>query len=248
MYSLLLKIFCIILPFITAFNVEAKKEIALYIYFDKPPFIVDQKNKVGLSYDFSAALNRYSSIHKYSIIQTPKPRILNEKDVGNAVLWTNPAWVKDINMDKYDWILNLIPEQELYITHDKNLTYKNQSSLHNKKIATVRSYRYFNLEKLFNEGLAIRTNVHNERAVALMLVYKRADLGVVGLQTFEYFKRTIPEVRNNLNILSGYKESFQRGILINKSNPEIKHDIQGWLNSEEGKAEWQAIKNKWLLH
>ncbi|MDO6446297.1 transporter substrate-binding domain-containing protein [Colwellia sp. 1_MG-2023] len=226
----------------------AKTAIDLFIYVDKPPFTVDKNAKLGLNYDFAAALNRHSKEFHYSIVHIPKPRILTVDNNPGVVLWTTPTWVDDTAMSKYDWILDLIPEQELYITHDKTMHYQEESSLHNKTIATVRSYTYFNLEKLFKNKLAIRVNVHNEKAVALMLMHKRADLGVIGLQTFEYFKRTIPDINDHLKILTGYNKVFQRSILISQSTPEIKQDIQGWLNSEEGKAEWQAIKDKWLLH
>lgn len=229
-------------------SLVAKTTIELYVYFDKPPFIVDKKDRLGLSYDFAAALNQHSKTHHYVIVQMPKPRILTEDNIRSAVLWTNPAWVDDIPMKKYDWILGLIPERELYITHDKNMNYQDISSLHNKTIATVRNYTYFNLEKLFKNNLAIRTNVHNEKAVTLMLLYKRADIGVVGLQTFEYFKRTIPDINDNLKILTGYNKAFQRSILISKSTPQLKQDIEAWFNSAKGKSEWLALKTKWLLH
>ena len=79
-----------------------------------------------------------------------------------------------------------------------------------------------------------------------MLLSNRADVGVIGFQTYEYFKRTIPEIKGKLYVLNDYKKEFYRSILLDKSKLELKQDIDNWFISEQGMATWRALKAKWL--
>ncbi|MGJ8692824.1 MAG: hypothetical protein ACSHW0_10110 [Thalassotalea sp.] len=246
MFELLVKTFLATLTIsITAF---AKQDVEFYIYFDKPPYIVDQQQQRGLSYDFIAALNEYSARYNYRVTLVPKQRAIDFSQGSSGVLWTNPIWVNDPEQVKFSWINNLIFERENYITNDPHLRYQGPESLTNKIVVGVRGYTYFNLEPLFNTKKVRRVNVHSEKVIPLMLLNKRADIGVIGFQTFQYLKRSMPEIEDKLYILNGYNKEFYRSILIDKSRPELQQDIEAWLSSTAGILKWQALKEKWLYN
>lgn len=243
---ILFRLFLFLWVFLNPTSSYAKQDVEFYIYFDKPPFIVDKEKKIGLSYEFMDALNQYSEKYNYKITYLPKKRAINFAKKYSGVLWTNNLWVNDPDNLKFNWITDLIFEKELYITNDEKLTYESVESLYGKVFVTVRGYTYFNLEDAFNSKKIKKVEVHNEKVIPLMLISNKADVGVVGHQTYQYIKRTLPEAKNNLYTLTGYKKEFYRSILIDKSKPELKQDIESWLNSDNGKKVWQSLKNKWL--
>ena len=248
LYRTSLKILLVMMALFSSMSMFAKQDVEFFIYFDKPPFIIDKVKQIGLSYEFMSALNEYSEKYNYTVTLVPKKRAIYFSQAHSGVLWTNPLWVDDPDMVKYTWIKDLILERELYITNAPHLTYEGIESLSGKILVGVRGYTYFNLEQAFENKTITRIDVHNEKVIPLMLLSNRADVGVVGLQTYEYLKRTIPEIKDKLHILAGYKKEFYRSILIDKSQPELKQDIENWMHSERGFAKWQALKEKWLYY
>ena len=138
------RLFFFILIFFNPMLSYSKQDVEFYIYYDKPPFIVDKDNRIGLSYDFVDALSQYSEKYNYRVKYLPKKRAMDFSQKYSGVLWTNHLWVNDPNSVKYNWITDLIFEQELYITNDENLTYKGLESLYGKVLVGVRGYTYYN--------------------------------------------------------------------------------------------------------
>ncbi|GHE84324.1 transporter substrate-binding domain-containing protein [Thalassotalea profundi] len=248
MYIASLKILLLVLSLLCSKAIHAKENVEFYIYIDKPPFIINKEKEIGLSYDFFNALNEYSDKFNYVLKYVPKLRAITFSKSQSGVLWTTPFWVGDENLVKFDWISNLMSDRELYITNDSELTYEGIESLYGKELVGVRGFTYFNLEAAFNDKKITRVDVHNETIIPLMLLNNRADVGVIGLHAYNYLKNTMPEVKNKLYILEGYQKEFFRSILIDKSKPELKVDIENWFKSEEGKAKWLEIKAKWLVN
>ena len=248
MYRNLLKGILIIITLFNSTVLLAKEDVEFYIYYDKPPFVIDKEKNIGLSYDFISALNDYSEKYHYLVSYAPKQRAISFAKEHSGVLWTTPIWVEDPKKEKYAWIEDLIFESEQYITNDPDLVYKDVNSLAGKIVVGVRGYSYFNLEQAFNDNLMTRVDVHNEKIIPLMLLRDRADVGIIGMQTYEYLKRSIPEMQEKLYVLKGYKKYFYRSILIDKSKMELKQDIEKWINSPKGRAQWQALKEKWLYN
>ena len=242
MYHTAIKMLLVLLFILDSTFTFAKENVEFYIYFNKPPFIIDEEKQTGLSYEFIAALNEYSQKYHYTVSYVPKQRAINFAQDYSGVLWTNPFWVGDPDRIKYDLIL----DRENYITNDPKFTYQGIESLYGKSIVGVRGFTYFNLEPAFSEKKITRVNVHNEKLIPLMLLSNRADVGVIGFQTYEYFKRTIPEIKDKLYVLNDYKKEFYRSILLDKSKLELKQDIDNWFVSEQGMATWRALQAKWL--
>ncbi len=220
----------------------AKTPVYLYTYFDKPPFIISQSQKSGLSYDLAEALNNFSTKYDYQVIYAPKQRALNEIASNGALLWVNPAWVNDKAQTKYFWLNNLINDRELYITNETNVTFIDESSLVNKTLVSVRGYSYFKLDKYIRDKLIKRTDVRSENLIPKMLLKRRADFGVLGFQTYYYLVRQHPEYLINLHIIENYKNYFSRGILVSKAAPDIKAELDTFIQTKA----WDNLFNKWL--
>ncbi|MBU2883123.1 transporter substrate-binding domain-containing protein [Psychrosphaera sp. B3R10] len=246
----MLKLILIILTNTLVFNAfafEHKKPFDLFTYIDKPPFILDQEKEIGMSYDLARSLEAFAPTYHFQVVYVPKIRalkMLNEK--SGALLWTNPLWVNDRKKSKYDWISNLMLDSELYITNDKDLVYKDISSLNGKVIVGVRGYVYVNFEDGASQHNFTRFNVRHESLVADMLLKNRADVGIIGLQSYWFMKRNNPDISKKTYILNGDGTPFYRSILTSKASPELNNIMVRWLRSDLGKKQWQAIKNKWL--
>lgn len=246
--KILYKLFCIIFLLILTFSAQiySKEHISLYTYLNKPPFIVDKENESGLSYDLVRSLNQFSTNYTYQLVYIPKQRSINFLIDPGVLLWVNPLWVKDKEKIKYAWIEDLIKDKELYITNDPSLRYKNPTSLFGKTLVGVRGYTYINLENLVKKHKINRVDVTKELLVPQMLIKNRADIGVIGMQTYSYIQKEFPKITEKLFILENYEMEFTRSVLISKANIGIKDDINIWLASVQGKAQWLAMKQKWL--
>lgn len=228
------------------FAFDHKKPFDLFTYLNKPPFIVDQEKKIGMSYDLARALEAFVPSYHVQLLYVPKIRAIEMLTKGGAMLWINPLWVNDKKKSKYDWISNLIVDSELYVTNDKNFVYNGVASLDGKVLAGVRGYTYVNLNEGLGQHKFTRVNVQHEALITDMLLKNRADVGIIGMQTFWFLERNNPEVKNRIFIANGDGIPFYRSILTSKASPELKNIMMRWFESDLGKKQWQDIKNKWL--
>ena len=112
----------------------------------------------------------------------------------------------------------------------------------------MRGYTYLNLEEHFNQNEIIRVDVNKEVLIPTMLLKNRADVGVIGYQTYSYLQRETPEISTKLSILDEYSYDFARSILFSKYQPNIKKDFKNWFDSTEGSIKWSLLKDKWLVN
>jgi len=224
----------------------SKENVYLYNYMDKAPFVVNENKSIGLNYDFVTFLNQHSIKYTYQLITIPKQRALAQLVTQGALLWVNPNWVDDLHQDKYWWIKNLITDRELYISNDPALIYHGPQTFTDKIYVGVRGYNYENLTTLTQQKKLTRVDVTKEELVPIMLYKNRADIGIIGAQTYFYFHKQHPDITKNLFILENYQLNFFRSILISKAKKAVKEDIESWFRSEQGQAQWLIIKKKWL--
>ena len=226
----------------------SKESVEVYIYFDKPPFVVDQEQRVGLSYDLIDCLNEFSNFYSYNLVYLPKKRALNQVVNKGVLLWINPLWLGDAEKTNYNWIESLIFDRELYLSNDPNLSYNGPASFFGKIFVGVRGYTYLDLEENFNQNEILRVDVNKEVLIPTMLLKNRADVGVIGYQTYSYLQRGVPEISTKLSILNGYSYEFTRSILFSKYQPHVKKDFQNWFDSTDGSIKWSRLKEKWLVN
>ncbi|TYK67040.1 hypothetical protein [Colwellia echini] len=226
----------------------AKVPIDIYVYLDKPPFIVDQANRIGLSYDFIDYLNDFSTTYSYRLSYLPKKRALKKLDDNGVLLWIIPSWVNDDNQHKYHWINGLIIDKNIYLSKDPSLKYEDESSFFGKTIVGVRGYYYPDLKANFTNNKSLRIDVKNEPLIPLMLLKNRGDVGVLGYQTYYHLAKQHSQIATQLFVLNEPQHKYFRSILFSKSQPDVKQDFENWFNSTEGKANWQLLKKKWLAN
>ncbi|EWH12225.1 ABC transporter substrate-binding protein [Catenovulum agarivorans DS-2] len=222
----------------------AKTVVVLYTYYEKPPFIIDLKNNIGLSFDLASELNHFAQNYHFELVYLPKQRATNKAIEAGALLWVNPSWVNGTNTQTFLWTKPVMYDRELYVTNDKSLIFSDNSSLYNKTLVGVRGYHYFNLNELIKQGNVLRHNVDNETTIAKMLANKRGDFGVMGLQTYSYIIKQNPEYKNQLYILEGYVKPFTRSIAVSSSSPAIYQKLIQFFQSDR----WIKLKDRWLIH
>ena len=222
---------------------EQPTTVYLYTYFDKPPFILDKRKQIGLSYDLASALTLYSNNYAFKIVYTPKQRALDSLDGGGGLLWVNPLWVDDAQQVRYLWSDSGVDDSEFYITNDKRLTYEGQSTFSGKIFIGVRGYKYFNLDPLISDGSIERFDLKNERLLLEMLAKERGDFAVMGFQVYYYLMQRHPELDGKIHILTGYKRPFQRYITFSKSHKKAMDEVNTFLKTPR----WEELKAKWLV-
>lgn len=225
----------------------SKQPVDLYTYLDKPPYIVNKDRAVGLNYELVKLLNQFSTKYLYRLVYLPKKRALDRVANHGALLWTNPLWVDDLERRKYEWINNLIIDTELYISNDPSIQYNDATSFFGKTVVGVRGYYYSNLEESFQQNKISRVDVKTETLVPIMLIKKRADIGIVNYQTYIYAQSESSAIASQLFIVKGYKKDFFRSILTSKSQSAVKQDIDDWFQSPKGRIDWLRIKEKWFV-
>jgi polar amino acid transport system substrate-binding protein len=230
-------------------NIEQKKShVNIYVYHLKPPFIVSNKNKLGLYYDFSDYLNNKTDKYHFETIFVPRKRIetMLEKETFNGiVLGVSPIWFKDKNEEKFLWTSSVYQDQDEFVSlAETSVDYENASSFEDKVLGGVRGFYYFGIDELVRQGIINRHNTIGEYELLQMLVLKRVDVAIVSRSTLNYLIR-IKDWKDTFYTSKQPHDKYQRRVLVPHHKKAVYDDISSIIDKLSEDSAWQQILEKY---
>ncbi|EQC49622.1 ABC transporter, substrate-binding protein, family 3 [Bacteriovorax sp. BSW11_IV] len=225
--------------FITLFyliNNAIAQQIPVYIYQDKPPFIINSKKQIGLAYDFVSILNEYSKT-KYELQLLPRTRI--NKIKSKIMLFTNEVWLNDENKESFLYSSPIAEDQNLYISNKKRpIDIKKDRNL---KIAVIAA----NVYVVFKESSHQRIDVLKEEQVFDMVDRGRVDVGVISLSTLNYLLKKNKLPKDHFFIDSNSQLLYKRHLVYSKDLKKNYLEIEKILQNQNFKESLNQIFKKY---
>lgn len=224
------------------------RQITLYAYHLKPPFIVDQHQEQGLYYDFATYLNSKGDAYRFHTQFVPRNRVehdLLHQRFDGVLLGVSPIWFRDQAETKYLWTPGIYEDQdEIVSLVETPFDYRGPKSLIGKKLGGVLGFSYFGVDKLAAKGKIIRINTVGEREVLEMLLKGRVDAGIVSRSTLNYL--IVREGWQGRFYLSRQPhDSFSRRLLVLRRDQALYDYLLPILQGLPSDKEWQAILRKY---
>lgn len=226
----------------------AREEVNLYIYHNKPPFIVDHQKEQGLYFDLATYLTQRSSTYEFSATYMPRKRIdhmINNNTLDGVVMGVSPVWFGDKDETKYLWLPAFYADKDEFISLKPSpFEYQNKDSLINKSIATVAGYYYFNINEAVEQGHLSRINTVGELQVLELIKMSRADMGLVSRSTFNYYKKH-KKIDDIFHVSAIPHDSFERRAFTTKDNVKVHAELSRLLTSIQSDSNWQKLLSEY---
>lgn len=211
-------------------------QLPVYIYQDKPPFIIDSKKQIGLAYDFVKMLNEFSKT-KYELQLLPRTRI--DKIKSKIILFSNEVWLNDENKDNFFYSSPITEDQNLYISNKKRaIDIKKDKSL---KIAVIAA----NVYVIFKEGSHQRIDVLKEEQVFDMVDRGRVDLGVISHSTLNYLLKKNKLPKDHFRIDRNSYIVYKRHLVYSKDLEKNYIEIEKILQNQNFKESLNQLLKKY---
>jgi len=247
--------FTLLLSSFSSFATTEKKMIKVWTYYNFPPFVIDEKQKKGLHFDFVALLNqKFAEKYHFEGVKLPRRRIdllltmqSQKNSVNGIVAWVNPIWFKDKNRKTYFWTNTIFTDQNEVVSHrDRPLRYDNASSLIGLNLGGVFGHRYVNIDDLVKKDKITRHNVATEKHNLSKLLLKRIDVTIVPKSAMLYLLEDMNLI-GKIHISSKAHQTYTRHLMIPKHHPKLAEDLSAFIKTLPTNEKWQNLLHDYNL-
>jgi len=239
--ALLLLLSC--LPLIA----QAQREVIAWTYHQLPPFLLDLKQRQGLSFDLLELLNQHPDNRGrfyFRLHYLPRKRLDRHLARGDAglVLWVNPIFFANGQPAAPDWTQSLLEDEQSFVSRrEQAFDYQGPASLHGQVLGTVLGHRYIGLEDGFNQGLIRREDVLVDEQNLHKLLSKRIDLILMPRSTTRYFSRQLG-LDDRLHFSNEPLSRYDRQIMLPASlDADLQTFVQHAVQDLPDNPAWQAL-------
>ena len=213
--------------------------VKLYSYHQAPPFHVDGLKKVGLNFDFVAALQKQLKdimVLEHHSIARPKLNALLKKGKPALVLWGSPLWFQFDGLS-FLWSMPIFNDEDVLATLSEN-AYKGhwRDSLRGKKLGGRAGYRYTGIDEAVESGLFERVDAPNDLINIERLLVGQVDAILIVKSSLLYYARTM-ELINTIKIVGEPHSSYNRQLLLTHHHkdylPRINQAIDNIMKNQE---------------
>lgn len=219
-------------------------DIKLYAYHLKPPYIIDAEKGVGLYYDLARKLNQAQTQHHYKTYYLPRKRLeslLEQEQLDGLVLGVNPHWFNDASQHRFAWSTGWIKDRDIVVSRSEHpVNYARPDSLLGKRVGLSLGYYYFGVNELADKGQLVRDNSPNESVTLEKLVLGRVDAMIITQRTLNHLYKQHPEYVGKLYSAPIPHDSYERMILLPKSQQALVPSLNQALAKVADDPQWQA--------
>lgn len=251
-----------LLIFLTA-QALASPPVTLYVSHNQPPFVIDQDQQLGLSYELAALLNRQqpetTRFHvqvypRARLNQTLQPWISADcRQPGPdcpsdwVVLWMNPQWGFGTEAEQRYLQVPLFEDADLILSPAAApVVYQSPASLRGLRFGGLRGHTYLGIDELAGKGELQRLDSNTEEGQILRLLHDRVDAILLQQSTLHYYQAHSAPLREQLQQLYIAPVPFKRFRLY-ALIPEGRQDLQRLLETALKSPEWTALRQKYRL-
>ena len=226
------------------------EDVQMWVYHNFPPFIVNEVERSGLSYQLADQLTEMSGgKYAFNVVVMPRERLNNRIATGTPgmALWANPVWFGDPERESFLWSSAVMEDQNDVISPvDLSLQYDGPTSLRGHTLVGVTGHRYPGVDRMIETGDVERVDVFAEDALVRFIASGRGDVAIVAQSAARYFVQA-----NGLDDavhFSGEPHSrYQRYILFQPGMGQVHDFVEGALVQLRQSPEWRAAVGRYAL-
>jgi len=220
----------------------------LYTYHHKPPFIVDEKKRIGLYYDLATYFNNKLTGHTFSTEYLPRKRLdylLKINALNGFVVGVSPIWFNDKKEQKYLWLDTIYQDRDEFVSLKQTpFEFKQSQSLKGKAVAGVAGYYYHGINEMVSKGQTLRIDTINEKNVLSIIEKGRADVGIVSVSVFKYLNK-LDKLDNIYHFSEIPHDAFDRRVMTTQSQEKVYKQLLPIINTMMQDREWLKMINKY---
>ncbi|WP_157673855.1 hypothetical protein [Cognaticolwellia beringensis] len=214
--------------------------------YNSGPFIIDEKNRVGLVYTFTDFLNKQAQgKYSFEVLILPRARLLIELRLSNhcIVPFVSYKWF-DPNKQLFYWSQPIIKDANVILSSQKNkLESISKERVAGMKTSQVIGFFDDQVEALISENTVIAFNTSSLEKSVGMVARKRIDFIVSGKIPLQYLIHK-QHIQDQV-YLSKYKTiSFDRSVFVPISKPALSAFIEEQVGLFKTSVEWQQAKTE----
>ncbi len=220
----------------------------MYTYHNKPPFIIDLKERRGLYFDLAERLNALSCHYQFVTAYLPRKRldhIIDMNKLDGVVLGANPLWFDDLEEIKFLWLPPYYADRDDFISlKSAPFEYRGPASLAGKTLVAVAGYYYVGINEMVKKGELLRIDTVGEQEVIKLVEKKRADMGLLSLSVYSYLKKH-HALEGIFHISTVPHDSFERRAFTSRSNVAIHAEMQRLFQQIMSDGSWESMRKQY---
>jgi polar amino acid transport system substrate-binding protein len=223
---------------------QGTREITLYAYHLKPPYLLDPAASEGLYVDFASLLTLRAPGLRFRVRYLPRRRIDQELAAGRLdglVLGVHPSWFRDSERRLYLWSPPFMSDADIVVSrHEKPIPYVGPESLAGLRLALPRGYYYAGVNELIAEGRAQREESESEETALMMLSLGRADASILTRRTLYALLERRPGLRDRFHVAAQAHDEYERHVLLPREFAPLQRSVNEAVSLLVRDPAWQS--------
>lgn len=224
--------------------------VPVWIYHATPPFVVDEQNKTGISYDLAKLLTeRSEGEFDFHIEVLPRIRVDERLSSGDSgiVFWANNVWFGDEHKSQYLWSSAIMQDKNAVISPVSNpLEYDSADSLIGKDFVGVRGHHYLHVDALVKQGEINRMDVTSQQAALLSIASGHTEVSILANCTAIYYSEKLG-LGDKIHFSSIPHSYYKRHILVQPQLQGVFEFIEKFAIESTDNAKWQALLESYQI-
>lgn len=193
-----------------------QREILLYSYQQKPPYVVDAGRRQGLYFDLAERLEAQMPDYRFTVQEIPRRRLdllLQQGQLDGLVVGVSPDWFADAT--RYRWSHAFIDDGNLLVSRSEGeVSRLGIDDLAGRRLGLVGGHAYPELQAVLASGKTERQNANSELANLERLLRGWIDATVVGMRTLDYQEHQQPGLRGRIHVAEPVLYRYPRQLLV----------------------------------
>ncbi|MEW9797350.1 substrate-binding periplasmic protein [Alteromonas sp. CYL-A6] len=232
----------------TAYANPSCRQVVLYTYHNKPPFITSLEKEEGLYFDLATLLNSRSANYHFSTAYIPRKRLdymIASDKLDGVVVGVSPTWFADDTETRFLWLPPLFVDRDEFVSLASTpFEYQDPASLEGKTMAGVAGFYYMNINEAVAAGELLRVNTIGEREVLELVAKGRVDFGIVSRSVFSYLQRK-HQLSSTFHFSEQPHDAFTRRAFTSPQQHELHDELQRLMAGLQDDPAWQAMKARY---
>ena len=224
--------------------------VTIYEYHNFPPMVVSQSKRIGLSFGFARYLTQKSrGMYRFDVKVVAMQSLQSHLESGQSamVIFVNPIWFADENMQKYLWTDSVLTlKDEIVSKKSKPFLYQNRLSFKGKVIGGIDGYTYPVLDELVAQGEAVRVNTGSDLQNLKDLTQgNQLDAVIVNEGPLKFYSQILG-IEEKLYVSNQPSGEYEVKILLTKDLLSVHLFLEEIIPNFDLDGDWIALKELYL--
>jgi polar amino acid transport system substrate-binding protein len=221
---------------------QARTEITVFTYNDRPPFVVDKAKQEGLEYRLVQWLNKQGAQYHFTlkVVSGPEAKeMVANKDLKGVLMGVSPAWFNEEVRTTWLWTPPVLWDRDVIISLNPiKIENTGPSALDGRTFAGVKGFFYPGIMDAIKEGKIHRTDTESEIASLEMVAARKAEVTIVSEWTLLYAQLRLL-MDGDFYMAGKPFEEFERKILVPPGMKGLHEYLTKVLKDVKKNSGWQ---------